>query len=67
MSDSARYPEPLAKALSRVEQEILAGLRHGHFKMDIECEMITGEKRRIIIDAGKKHKFIIAENEIPGA
>ena len=66
MSDSARYPEPLAKALPRIEQEILAGLRHGHFKMDIECEMIVGEKRSIIIDAGKKHKFIIAKHEIPG-
>lgn len=67
MSDSARHPEALAKALFRVEQEILAGLRHGHFKIDIECEMIVGEKRRIIVDAGKKHRFIIAEDEIPGA
>lgn len=61
------YPEPLAKALGHVQSEILAGLRHGHFKIDIECEMIKGENRRLIVDAGKKHRFVIAPHEIPGA
>lgn len=67
MSKHADYPEPLAKAIAHVEGEIVTGLRHGHFKIEIECEMIEGKKRRLIVDAGKKHKFVIAPDEIPGA
>lgn len=46
-------------AMEKIVSEVKAGLRHGHFEIKVEGEIITGNKRRLIIRAGKSHKFII--------
>ncbi|HXZ15250.1 MAG TPA: hypothetical protein VEH77_04640 [Roseiarcus sp.] len=39
--------------------------RHGFFEYAIACEIGNGGKRQLVIRAGKSHKFIIPENELP--
>jgi hypothetical protein len=55
----------LAKALARIEEVVVDGLRHGFFDCSIACEIGTGGKRQVVIRAGKSHKFTILEEELP--
>lgn len=52
------------EAMVKIEEEVTAGLRHGHFEIRLEGEIIAGKKRRLIIKAGKSHQFIINEEEL---
>ena len=40
------------------------GLRHGFFDYTLSCEIIQGGKRVLIIDAGKKYRFTIPEDQL---
>jgi hypothetical protein len=40
-------------------------VRHGFFEYSIACEIVKGTKRRIVVRAGKSHKFMISEDELP--
>ena len=61
---SANMNTGLAGALQFIERVIRDGLAHGHFEYAIHCELIGGEKRRLIITAGKSHQFIISPEEL---
>lgn len=52
------------RALTKLEQVVLAGLKHGHFEYSVVCEITTGRKRRLVIKAGVSHQFIIPLEEI---
>jgi hypothetical protein len=52
------------RALKKLQQVVLAGLKHGHFEYAVVCEVINGGKRRLVIKAGVSHKFIIPLEEI---
>ena len=41
------------EALARIEQVVLDGLRHGHFRCAISCEIGKGAIAELVIDAGK--------------
>lgn len=47
-----------------LEREILDGLRHGFFDLQIACEIVKGGKRGLTIKAGKNHRFTIPKEEI---
>lgn len=64
MPKTTDHTGSLDDALALIKKEVISGLEHGHFKMEIECEMINEQKRRLIVDAGKKHRFVIATDEI---
>lgn len=47
------------EALERLDQIVLDGLRHGHFRCAISGSIGEGNRREIVIAAGKSHKFMI--------
>jgi hypothetical protein len=59
------YSDEVTKILELIEQEVVTGLKHGHFKIEIEAEMIKAQKCRVIVDAGKKHRFVVSPDGIP--
>ena len=52
------------RALKKLEQIVIEGLRHGFFECTVACDIIKGEKRRLLIKAGVSHQFIIPMEEI---
>jgi hypothetical protein len=55
----------VCKALDCLEGLIVEGLKHGFFDYSIACEIANGGKRKLMVRAGKSHKFTIPEDEIP--
>ena len=55
----------LRTALNRLVQIVLDGLRHGHFRCMISGGIGKGNRRELVIEAGKSHKFTIPEEELP--
>jgi hypothetical protein len=53
------------EAFDRLVQIVLDGLRHGHFRCAISSVIGKGNRRELIIEAGKSHKFNIPEEELP--
>jgi len=69
-----RFPQPdpgatagpqLREALDRIAQIVLDGLRHGHFRCAISGVIGKGQRRDLVIEAGKSHKFTIPQDEVP--
>ena len=60
-----RYRGQIAQALALLEKIVIDGLRHGFFDCSIECEMGNGRNRNLVIRAGKSHKYLIREDELP--
>jgi hypothetical protein len=55
------------RAIKKLQQVVLEGLQHGFFDYRIVCEVIKGQKRRLVITAGKSHQFIIPLEELEGS
>ena len=55
----------IAHALDHIERIVADGLRHGFFDCSINCEIVNGGKRRLLIRSGRSHKFIIPEEDLP--
>jgi hypothetical protein len=53
------------EALNRIGQIVLDGLRHGHFRCAISSGIGKNNRRDLVIEAGKSHKFTIPEDELP--
>jgi hypothetical protein len=60
-SGGPQFPE----AFDRLVQIVLDGLRHGHFRCAISSCIGKGNRRELVIEAGKSHKFNIPEEELP--
>jgi len=43
---------------------VVDGLRHGFFDCVITCELVNAGKRRVVIKAGKSHRFTIREEDL---
>lgn len=54
----------LNKALDCLSQLIMDCLLHGFFTVTISCEIVNNRKRRVIIEGGKSHLFIIPEEDL---
>ncbi len=54
----------LDKAMVKLMSEVREGLRHGFFDYRLRCEIVNGRKRQLVVEAGKKYKFTIPEEEI---
>jgi hypothetical protein len=63
--NSAPASNQFAEARAHLEKVMVEGLRHGFFECVIACEIRQGGKRQVVIRAGKSHKFIIPEEEVP--
>ena len=54
----------LDAALRKLRQEVIDGVGHGFFHYTVSCEIVNGRTRRMIITAGKSHRFNIPEEEL---
>lgn len=55
------------RALSRVLAEIRAGLKHGYFEFSLTCDVISHNRRRLVLHAGKNYQFVIPADECESA
>ena len=55
----------LKEALDQIGQIVLDGLSHGHFRATVSSAVGKGNRRELVIEAGKSHKFTIPEDELP--
>jgi len=55
----------LREALEQIGQIVLDGLRHGHFRCTISSGIGKNNRRELVVEAGKSHKFTIPEKELP--
>ena len=51
------------RALQRVLAEIHDGLRHGYFELTLACEIVSQDRRRLILRAGKSYQFVIPKED----
>jgi hypothetical protein len=64
--DAGRSGGPqFREAFDRLAQIVLDGLRHGHFRCAISSVIGKSNRRELVIEAGKSHKFIVPEEELP--
>ena len=63
--DTSRRSSELDRALEKLEQEVRDGLQHGFFECVVRGEIVNnGQKRRLVIRAGKSHQFTIPEEDL---
>lgn len=55
----------LRGALDQIDLIVLEGLSHGHFRATLTSTVGKGNRRELVIEAGKSHKFTIPEDELP--
>ena len=55
----------LRQAIDQISQIVLDGLSHGHFRATVSSAVGKGNRRDLVIEAGKSHKFTIPEDELP--
>ena len=53
------------EVIDYLEGLVTDGLRHGFFRCSISCQVGTGGRRDLVIEAGKSHKFTIPQDEVP--
>lgn len=58
------HKNQLGFAIERVVAELCEGLRHGFFEYRLIGEIVSGRKRQLVLEAGKKFKFTIPEEEL---
>jgi hypothetical protein len=54
----------LQEALERIGQIVLDGLCHGHFRCSISSAIGKSNRRDLVVEAGKSHKFTIPVEEL---
>ena len=59
------YGGQLGEALGHLRRLVVEGLKHGFFDYSISCEIGNKGRRRLVIRAGKNHKFTIPEEDLP--
>ncbi len=59
------YGGQMREALDRLRSLVVDGLKHGFFDYSISCDVGKKGKRRLVIRAGKSHKFTIPEDDLP--
>lgn len=49
----------LMRACEHIVRELIKGVRHGFFEMNVKVELMPSKKRCITVMAGKSHRFVI--------
>lgn len=63
-SKQAGPTQDLPSLVESVTSELKAGLRHGFFKLTIECELTSNRKRQVTLGVAKTQRFVIPEEEL---
>ena len=53
------------EAIETIVEIVTDGLVHGHFRYTISCEIGKGNRRELVVGAGKSEKFTIPQEELP--
>jgi hypothetical protein len=53
------------EAFDHLVHIVIDGLHHGHFRCAISSCIGKGNRREVVIEAGKSRKFNIPEEELP--
>jgi len=53
------------EALEQIGKIVVDGLLHGHFRATISSTIGKGNRRDLVLEAGKSHKFTVPEDELP--
>ena len=53
------------EVLERLEGLVVEGLKHGFFDYSITSTVGKGNRRELVIEAGKSFKYTIPEDEVP--
>ncbi len=61
---TSNTPSTFELALVQLREILEDGLRHGFFEVAVSGEIVAGKKRRLVIRAGKSHRFTIPEHEL---
>ena len=48
-----------------LDEIVLDGLSHGHFRATVSSTVGKENRRDLVIEAGKSHKFTIPKDELP--
>ncbi|MBT3360104.1 MAG: hypothetical protein HN403_10815 [Rhodospirillales bacterium] len=62
--DDLDYGPQAREAINRIVNVVVDGLRHGHFRCAISSAIGKNNKRDLVIEAGKSHKFTIPEDDL---
>lgn len=54
----------LTKAMEKIEAVVRDGLKHGHFKTEIECSLAGKGVRELVVKAGNSYQYRITEEEL---
>jgi hypothetical protein len=49
----------LQAACEHIVRELIEGVRHGFFEMNVKVEIMQSKKTRITVMAGKSHRFVV--------
>ena len=65
MDGETTQTSELTRALEKLEQIVRDGLQHGFFECVVRGEIVnSGQKRRLVIRAGKSHQFTISADDL---
>lgn len=54
----------LPPALDQIRHTVIDGLHHGYFRITIFSRVVKGDKRELVIEAGKNYKYTIPKSEL---
>jgi hypothetical protein len=57
--DSESPGGELKAACDHMVNELLGGVRHGFFKMNVEMETVQGKRKQVTIESGKNYRFTV--------
>ena len=66
MAASAGPTGALDKMMDRVRTEVVRLAKDGEFEITITGEQVTAGKRRILVKAGRVHRFEVPDAELAG-
>ena len=49
----------LSRACEHIVRELIRGVRHGFFDMNVKVEIIPSKRKCITVSSGESHRFVI--------
>ena len=62
---TATQPSTFDGAMGELGELLKDGVRHGHFRLEVHCDIVSGGTRRLIVVAGKSYQFMIRKDALP--
>ena len=63
-TETAVEANELDRACALLSRELHKGLRHGFFKLEVECKVVDKGKRQLTMTVANSHRFFITEDDL---